>query len=104
MPTATMTAPTTAESLLVGGWTSFNFTLTPKAKEIFNAALKGFVGVAYTPLAFATQVVAGTNWCFLAKGTVPAPGAPELAVLLYIFEPLEGPPHITEIERINPGM
>jgi hypothetical protein len=102
MPTATMAAPTAAESMIVGGWTSFNFTLTPKAVEIFKKAVN-LIGVTYAPLAFATQVVAGTNWCFLAKGTVVVPGAPEFAALLYIFEPLDGPPHITEIERINPG-
>jgi hypothetical protein len=99
-----MAAPTATQTAVLGGWTNFNFTLTPKAKEVFKEALKGFVGVGYTPLAFATQVVAGTNWCFLAKGTVPVPGTPETAVLLYIYEPLEGSPHITEIERINPGM
>lgn len=105
MPTATMAAPAAAKAALTmpGGWTHFDFTLSTKAKEIFRDALKGFVGVHYTPLAAATQVVAGTNWCYLAKGTLPGPSAFEDAYLLYIFEPLEGPPHLTEITRIKPA-
>lgn len=105
MTTATMNAPTvtTTTTPLVGGWTNFNFTLTDKAKKVFALAFKGFVGVDYTPLAFATQVVAGTNWCFLAKGVVVYPGAPQMAALIYIYEPLEGNPHITDIEQIKPG-
>lgn len=105
MTTATMNAPTmtTTTTPLVGGWTNFTFTLTDNAKKVFSLAFKGFVGVDYTPLAFATQVVAGTNWCFLAKGVVVYPGAPEMAALIYIYEPLEGNPHITDIEQIKPG-
>jgi len=97
MPTATMPAPTMGTTTMPGGWTKFSFTLTDKAKKVFLQALKGFVGVDYTPLAFATQVVAGTNWCFLAKGLVVYPGGPELAALIYIYEPLDGTPHITQI-------
>ena len=105
MTTATMHAPATTATTtpIVGGWTSFNFTLTDKAKKVFMLAMKGFVGVDYTPLAFATQVVAGTNWCYLAKGLVVYPGAPGMAALIYIYEPLEGNPHITDIEQIKPG-
>lgn len=103
MSTATMTPTmTTTTAPVVGGWTGFHFTLTDKAKKVFAQAFKGFVGVDYTPLAFATQMVAGTNWCFLAKGVVVYPGGPELAALVYIFDPLEGAPHITEIKQIKP--
>ena len=105
MTTATMPSPTTTATTapVLGGWTNFNFTLTDKAKKVFAQALKGFVGVGYTPLAFATQPVAGTNWCFLAKGVVVYPGGPEMAALLYVYEPLEGAPHLTEIKQIRPG-
>jgi hypothetical protein len=81
---------------------TFDFTLTPKAQEIFKKAVN-LVGVSYTPLAFATQVVAGTNWCFLAKGAVAVFGAPQIAALLYVFEPLDGSPYLTEIKQIKPG-
>lgn len=102
MTTATMPAPTKATPAVVpGGWTGFNFTLTPNAQKVFGVVK--MLGVNYTPLAFATQVVAGTNWCFLAKGTIVYPDNPEIAALIYIYEPLHGETHVTEIHRINPG-
>jgi hypothetical protein len=91
-----------SEQLMPGGWTAFNFNISAEARKVFDEALKGFVGVGYTPLAFATQVVAGTNYCFLCKGVVVYPGAPEFAAKVYIYKPLEGKPHISEIVRINP--
>ena len=87
---------------LFGGWGDFSFTITPEAKKVFDQALKGLVGVNYTPLAFATQVVKGLNYCFLCEGKVVTPGLPEFAALIYVYAPLEGPPHITGIKRINP--
>jgi hypothetical protein len=85
-----------------GGWTDWSFTITPEAKKVFDEALKGFVGVAYTPLAFATQVVAGMNYCFLCKGKVVYPDAPDLAAKVYIYQPLSGAPHLSEIKKVTP--
>ncbi|CAJ3527266.1 Uncharacterised protein [Burkholderia pseudomallei] len=85
-----------------GGWTAFNFSLTSAEKAVFNAALEGMVGVGYKPLAFATQVVAGTNYCFLCKGQAAFPVAPEFAALIYVNQPLQGDPHVAEISRIKP--
>ncbi len=85
-----------------GAWTGFSFSLSKTATKVFNKAVKGIVGVGYTPLAVATQVVAGKNYCYLCKGVVVYPGSPEFAAKLYVYAPLEGPPHITEIERIEP--
>jgi len=86
----------------VGGWGDFSFTITPEARNVFDQALKGLMGVQYTPLAFATQVVSGLNYCFLCEGKVVYPGMPEFAALIYVYAPLEGHPHITGITRINP--
>jgi hypothetical protein len=36
--------------------------------EIFKAALKGWVGVDYKPVAVASQVVEGTNYLFICTG------------------------------------
>lgn len=103
MPTATMEAPVSGQATLPGGWTNFNFNLSQKAKEVFKKAVHDLVGVGYTPLAFATQVVAGTNWCFLSEARVPGSDY-ENAVLLYIYQPLKGDPHIIEINTIKPGL
>jgi hypothetical protein len=86
-------------------YTDWNFTISPEAQKVFNEALKGFVGANYTPLAFASQIVAGINYCFLCKAKGAYPNAPEKAVKLYIFEPLPMPgahPHITEIVDVKP--
>lgn len=88
--------------MMPGGWTGLNFTITPDAKEIFDSALKGFAGVGYTPLAFATQVVSGKNYCFLCQGKVVYPGASDIAAKLYIYKPPQGNPHITRIDPITP--
>ncbi len=85
-----------------GGWTAFRFTVTDSAKKVLEAAFMGLLGVKYTPLAFATQVVEGTNYCFLCEGHVIVPSEPEFAAMVYICEPLQGEPHVTEISRINP--
>ncbi|WCM92394.1 hypothetical protein M5C99_18860 [Acidovorax sp. NCPPB 2350] len=84
-----------------GGWTAFNFDLTPEAKKVFTEAVN-LVGVTYTPFAFATQVVAGTNYSFLAKAQTVVPNAQTRVVKLHIYQPLQGQPHITQIIDIQP--
>lgn len=88
---------------MVGAWGGFSFTMTPEAKSVFDQALKGLVGVQYTPMAFAIQVVSGLNYCFLSEGKVVYPGGSEFAALIYIYAPLEGAPHITGITQIKAG-
>ena len=85
-----------------GGWSNWNFQPTAETVKVFNSALEGYVGVGYQPLAYTSQVVAGTNYCFLAKGTVIVPGAPQKAALVYIFQPLpgQGEPTVTGIKEI----
>lgn len=86
----------------VGGWTPFNFQISHEARHVFEAALHGFVGVGYKPLAVATQIVAGTNYCFLCEATVVYPGATPYAAKVYIYQPLQGNPHITQIIHDTP--
>ena len=85
-----------------GGWTHFNFNISHEARKVFETALHGFVGVGYKPLAVATQVVAGTNYCFLCEATVVYPGATPYAAKVYIYQPLQGAPHITQIVQDMP--
>lgn len=60
------------QAVLVGGWTAYH-KLTAKDQAVFDAALKGFVGGQYKPFEVSTQVVAGTNYRFKCKSTVPLP-------------------------------
>ena len=92
-----------ANETMTGAWGGFSFTITPEAKSVFDQALEGLVGVQYTPIAFAIQVVSGLNYCFLSEGKVVYPGGPEFAALIYVYAPLEGAPHITGITQIKAG-
>jgi len=91
------------EGHVLGGWSRFNFSITPEAKNVFDQALKVIAGVKYTPLAFATQVVAGLNYCFLTEGQVVIPENPQFAVLIHIYAPPGGQPHVTHISPIDPS-
>lgn len=87
-----------------GGWTNFNFDLTNEAKAVFAEALEGFVGQKFTPFAFATQVVAGTNYSFLCEAQLVVPDAPTRATKVHVFQPLpgQGTARITQIIDIAP--
>lgn len=88
----------------LGAWSAWNFTLTAEATKVFNAATKGLVGVSYSPVAFASQVVAGTNYsfiCWAKSSTNPAMAYP---VQMHVFAPLQGDPTIQGIERLGPDV
>jgi hypothetical protein len=87
---------------IAGGWSGFSFEIKDAESNVFNTALLGFMGVKYIPLAVATQVVAGTNYCFLCKGITSDLHATEIVTKVHIYQPLEGDAHISEIIRINP--
>ncbi|AVS61071.1 hypothetical protein C8241_04505 [Paracidovorax avenae] len=85
----------------VGAWTPFNFDLTADAKQVLEEATP--LGVKYTPLAFATQVVAGTNYSYLSKAeTVVVPEAALRVVVIRVHKPLSGKPYVTSIVEVNP--
>jgi hypothetical protein len=88
---------------LPGGWSDWHFELDEAARKLFKETVP-HIGVEYRALAVATQVVAGANYCFLAKAHVAYPKAPERAVLIYVFKPLpgEGEPHMTGLHDIRP--
>ena len=88
---------------LLGAWSSWNFTLSAAAKDVFDQTVGKLVGVQYTPLAFATQVVNGLNYCFLCEVQVVGPENPQFVAMIYVYAPANGEPHITHITRINPG-
>lgn len=84
---------------VAGGWANAeSFALTDELRAVFEKALEGLVGVNYTPIAcLGTQVVAGTNYCFLAQGTVVYPGATPTYMLVYVYEDLSGNAQILNI-------
>lgn len=108
------TAETTADMVVekmsgdkrVGGWSVPQDTkITDEELKIFNKAIEGLTGVGYEPVAYlGSQVVAGTNHCFLCKSTVIYPGATNRYTLVYIYEKLDGTEEILKFEDVTlPG-
>lgn len=87
------------QAVLVGGWTAYH-KLTAEDQAVFNQAMKGFVGVQYTPFEVSTQVVAGTNYRFKCKSTVPLAQPIHGEAVVQIFQSLDGSAHITSITPI----
>ncbi|MCR4776199.1 MAG: hypothetical protein K5869_07460 [Saccharofermentans sp.] len=87
---------------VAGGWqTAEDQTITDAQKAIFDKAMEKLVGVKYEPVAYlASQVVSGTNHCFLAKATVVRPGATPRYTLVYIYEDLKKDCKILNIEDV----
>lgn len=83
-----------------GGWQNWQFAVTTRPQAIFNEATKSLLGVKYQALAVAQQVVAGMNYCFLCQATPVLPGASSSPALVWIYQPLQGAPHVTQINTI----
>lgn len=82
-----------------GGWTVYD-AVSEEEMKIFNAAMKGLVGVDYKPEIVATQIVNGTNQCFICKTTIVVPDSPEGISKVMIYQPLHGDPVVTSIEKL----
>ena len=88
-----------AEEPVVGGWTlAEDIVITDEQQAAFDKAMDRLLGVDYTALIYlGSQVVAGTNHCFLCRATVVYPDAVPQYMLVYIYEDLEGNAEILSI-------
>lgn len=82
-----------------GGWRVHDKIIDEEIK-ILNTALNGLVGVDYKPEILATQVVNGTNYCFICKSIGVIPNSPEGISKIMIYKPLKGDPIIISIGSI----
>ena len=94
---------TASADAMAGGW---NFpedhTMTEDAQKAFEKAMEGFAGVGYTPVALlATQVVAGTNYCLLVRGTTVTAAPTSFYALMYIYAGFDGTAQILAIRNLN---
>ena len=93
------------EEPILGGWSAYtdNPTEIPaEALDALNAALEGLEGCVYKPIALlGTQVVAGTNYCFLCETTVVVPGAQPSYALVYVFNGREGEHELLRVQEIE---
>ena len=86
---------------LAGGWTPYSTTVSAEAKKAFDSVIKGLVGVKYSPLAVATQVVSGINYRFFCNAQGVYPNALNEAVIIQIYQPLKETAHITSIKKVD---
>lgn len=90
----------------VGGWTINEEDTDPESNEegldAFYLAITGLDGVSYEPIALlGTQIVSGTNYCYLCRSTPVVPDATSTFVLVYIYADLEGNAEVTDITDVN---
>ena len=69
--------------------------------SVLQKALHGRVGVGYTPLLVATQVVSGINYLFVCNARIAYPSAQNYAVLVKVYQPPVGESKICEIVQIG---
>ena len=91
---------------IMGSWKpAEDQTVTGAQREIFEKAMENLVGAKHEPVAYlASQIVSGTNHCFLAKSTTVRPGAAPRYTLVYIYEDLSKNVQLLNIEDLElPG-
>lgn len=94
-----------ADVQTAGGWKlTEDGALTEEAQSAFDKAMEGFVGVNYTPLALlGTQLVSGTNYCFLCEATVVYPDAQPYYAVVSVYQDLQGKAEILNIVALDLG-
>ena len=88
---------------IVGGYTDVeDKTITDELRNMFNSAFDGFTGASYEPVELvATQVVAGTNYKFLANGTKTTNPIIKGTYYICINKDLDGNISLLDIETIE---
>ncbi|TKG95531.1 hypothetical protein EYV94_08810 [Puteibacter caeruleilacunae] len=85
--------------VICGGYTTFSTAISNEATKAWNEAFQGFVGVNYTPVAVATQVVNGTNYRFFCNAKEVYPNSANEAAMVEIYKPLNDKARICQIKR-----
>jgi len=91
------------ENMIAGGYTTYSCVISNDAKASFEEATANFTGVEYSPVAVASQVVAGTNYRFFCNARMVIPEPANDAALVTVFQPLpgQGKATITDIRRVS---
>ncbi len=90
--TASEPADFTETPQLAGGWqVSENPEIPEELSELFQDTMARLMGVSYEPVAFlGSQLVAGKNYCFLARASLVYPGSIPYYTVVSIYEDLQG--------------
>jgi len=86
----------------LGAWSKFSCDISREAQDAFKKAFKGHVGVEYSPVAVASQVVAGINYSFFCNANGVWPGSTNQAAIVNIFQAPGKQPVIQDINVFNP--
>ena len=95
-----------ASDLLLGGWNlDVDPEITDALKAVFEKGTEGLLGVDYEPYTyFASQLVAGTNHCFLCMATPVVPDAESYFAFVFLYEDLEGNVKVLDIVTMDEFM
>jgi hypothetical protein len=85
-------------NVMTGAYTKFTTELNDQEKKVFEQAMHDLVGVKYTPLAVATQVVEGVNYKYFCNAVGVYPGAMVHGALVNIYQAPNGIPTVTGIK------
>lgn len=86
---------------LVGAYGPFDSNIDDQAIAAFAEAMEHFVGVKYSPVAVAVQVVSGTNYAFFCNAEIVVPGSSVYPTMVNVYQPLKGAAEITHIEKLK---
>lgn len=87
--------------VIPGGMTEFRSEITQPEQIVFKKATGQLMGVHYSPVAVATQVVRGIKYSFFCNTRAVHPNAPNNAAMVDIYAPVEGEPHVTGIHQVQ---
>ena len=90
---------------LMGGWTDnteLNNMLDAETNAVFDKAMEGLTGVGYEPVCLlATQLVSGTNYAILCKGTTVTAEPRTHLYVVTVYEDLQGNAELLNICGID---
>lgn len=89
--------------MIAGGWTmAEDDAITDEMQGIFDKAIEGLVGAEYETVKYVgSQVVNGTNHCFLAEVTPVVPNPESHFALVYIHEGLDGSAELVNVYDLD---
>lgn len=86
---------------IFGGWSTYNCKIDEAAQIAFKEAMKDFVGVSYSPVAVAQQLVAGMNYKFFCNATPVVLHPFHYAAVVSVYKPLDKPAILTGIHYVS---
>lgn len=87
------------DAVSYGGWSPFQ-KLAPEDQSFFEEAMKGFVGMNYTPEKVSKQIVNGMNYRFFSYGIPATQGEHSFPAIVKIYAAPGAKAQITGIQRV----